>query len=56
MSAGPFFRSDRKTGEFREWLEKYKHSVEDLPEDAFRGVDAFRETGVRSKLVVLRKS
>lgn len=55
MSAGPFFRSDRKATEFREWLLQLDHEVEDLPDDAFRGHDAFRQTGVRTKLVTISK-
>jgi phospholipid N-methyltransferase len=55
MSAGPFFREDTKAKEFRDWLEKHEHEVEDLPEDAFRGIEAFRQTGVRTKLVFVRK-
>ena len=29
--------------------------VEELPEDAFKGVEAFRQTGVRTKLVMLTR-
>lgn len=57
MSQGPFFRSDNKSREFREWLESldYVHD-EELPEEAFQGVDAFRQTGVRTRLVVIDKA
>jgi len=55
MSAGPFFRADKKGAEFREWLQKHEHDLEDLPEDAFKGVEAFRQTGVKTKLVLIRK-
>ncbi len=56
MSEGPFFRSDSKAIAFRTWLEKLGGTTEQLPEDAFRGVDAFRETGVRTRLVVIEKN
>jgi hypothetical protein len=52
---GLFFRSDQKSVAFREWLEEVAADVEQLPEDAFQGVDAFRQTAVRTRLVVLDK-
>ena len=56
MSRGPFFRSDAKSREFREWLDGLDHDVEELPEDTFRGVEAFRQTGVQTCLVTINKS
>ncbi len=56
MSKGPFFRSDNKSREFREWLDGLEHDVQELPEDAFRGVEAFRQTGVQTCLVVINKT
>ena len=55
MSKGPFFRSDAKSREFREWLDELDHDVEELPGDAFRGVDAFRQTGVQTALLTIHK-
>ena len=55
MSAGPFFRPDRKASEFREWLDDLGGESEQLPDDAFRGVEAFRETGVRTRVVWVDK-
>ena len=55
MSEGPFFRQDRKASEFREWLDALAGESEQLPEDSFRGVEAFRETGVRTRLVSIEK-
>lgn len=55
MSEGPFFRSDRRAIEFREWFEERGGESEQLPEDAFSGTDAFRKTGVRTRIVVLEK-
>jgi hypothetical protein len=52
---GPFFRSDQKSVAFREWLDELGADIKQLPEDAFRGIDAFRQTGVRTRLVVLNK-
>jgi len=51
MCEGPFFRQDRKASEFREWLDELSGECEQLPEDSFRGVEAFRETGVRTRVV-----
>ncbi len=55
MSEGPFFRSDKKSSEFREWLEEVGAEVEQLPDDAFTGAEAFRETSVRTRLVTIVK-
>lgn len=54
--AGPFFRSDKKSVAYREWLDEVAADIQELPEDAFQGVDAFRETGVRTRLVVIDKA
>ena len=51
MSVGPFFRTDNKAQAFRTWLEGRDHEVEDLPDDAFQGIEAFRQTGVRTRLL-----
>jgi len=55
MSEGPFFRQDRKANEFRKWLDDLGGESEQLPDDAFRGVEAFRETGVRTRIVWVDK-
>lgn len=52
-SAGPFFRSDRKATEFREWLFEAMAEVEDLPAGCFDSIEAFRRTGTSCKLVVI---
>ena len=54
-SEGPFFRTDRRSEDFTAWLEELGGTSRQLPEDAFRGVDAFRETGCRTRLVVIEK-
>ena len=56
MCKGPFFRSDTKSREFREWLNGLEHDVEELPDDAFCGVEAFRQTGVQTCLVTINKA
>src|SRR5688572_10064976 len=53
---GPFFRSDAKSVAFREWLDELAADVEQLPDDAFQGIEAFRQTGVRTRLVVIDKA
>lgn len=52
-SPAPYFRSDRKAAEFREWLEPLERELRDLPEGAFRSSE--RPTGVRAKLLVIYK-
>lgn len=53
MSAGVEFRSDRKTEEFRSWLDSLGGTIEHLPDGAFQGAEAFRQTGVRAVLVTI---
>ncbi len=53
ISEGPFFRVDNKSVSFRDWLEEVGAEVERLPDDAFTGVEAFRETSVRTRLVII---
>jgi len=55
ISEGPFFRVDNKSVAFRDWLDKRGANVEQLPDDAFTGVEAFRETSVRTRLVTITK-
>lgn len=55
MSEGPFFRSDRKAEAFRQWLESVDGHSEKLPEGSFAGKDAFRQTGVATRLVTIEK-
>lgn len=55
MSTGPFFREDTKAKSFRTWLEDVDAAVEWLPDDAFKGREAFRQTGVRTRLVTITK-
>lgn len=54
MSRGPFYRSDRKATEFREWFDGLEGLSEELPADAFK--TAFRSTGVSTRLVILDKA
>lgn len=53
MSAGTFFRTDRKSQEFRDWMAGLNHESSKLPDDAFKS--AFRSTGVSTWLVVIEK-
>ncbi|ARV58058.1 hypothetical protein BZZ01_04895 [Nostocales cyanobacterium HT-58-2] len=52
MSEGSFFRSDRKSEEFRDWLSS-RGKAEKLPEGSFKTSD--NPTGVSTRLVVLEK-
>jgi phospholipid N-methyltransferase len=51
MSPGPFWRSDRKAVEFREWFDSMGGEREDLPEGSFKASG----TGVATVLVEVRK-
>jgi len=53
MGEGAFSRSGKKALAFRDWLNHIGGESEPLPEDAFQGADAFRSTGVRTRLVVI---
>jgi 16S rRNA G1207 methylase RsmC len=55
MSEGPFFRSDSKSIAFRAWLDEVGAETESLPQNAFRGSDAFRETGVKARMVTVKR-
>jgi len=55
MSSGPFSRSQKKDFAFRDWLEQVGGEVEDNPDGTFAGADAFRQTGVSTKLVRIHK-
>lgn len=51
MSEGPFFRSDRKAREFRQWLDERDSVTEQLPPDTFK----VSGTGVNTRLVIIEK-
>jgi methylase of polypeptide subunit release factors len=53
VSEGPFFRSDKKSVAFRDWLDDVGAEVESLPDEAFKGVEAFRQTSVRTRMVTI---
>ncbi|MCG6195654.1 methyltransferase [Leptospira sp. FAT2] len=55
MSEGPFFRGDSKSKQFRDWLDKMGGESEPLPEGSFLGSEAFRQTGVNTRIVILDK-
>lgn len=53
MSPSPFFRTDKKSVEFREWFKSVGGHVEDVEAGAFSGPGSFRQTGVSAKLVII---
>lgn len=53
MGEGGFFRSDKKSSDFREWLNSRGGSSEKLPEGSFKTSD--NPTGVNTRLVVIEK-
>lgn len=55
VSTGPFFRSDNASQAFREFVRVNNAQTIDVGPGAFTGVEAFKQTGVSTKLVVIRK-
>lgn len=55
MSEGSFQRSDKKAVQFQRWYGALGGWSVKLPEDAFKGVEAFRQTGVRTRIAVLHR-
>lgn len=53
MGEGAFFRSDKQSAGFREWLDSVGGSSEKLPDGSFKS--SFRPTGVAARLVVIDK-
>lgn len=53
MGEGSFYRSDRAAIEFRNWLETVGGISERLPEGTFSGADAYRPTGVQTRMVII---
>ncbi len=55
MSEGPFFRNDNQATDFRNWFDDAGGVSEQLPEDTFNNAEAFRKTGVRTRIVTITK-
>ena len=55
ISSSPFHNQSRKAEEFRNWLDAAGGVVDDLPEGSFSGNDAFRQTGVNTKMITIDK-
>ena len=53
ISEGPFFRSDKKSEAFRTWLDDVGGYTEKLDNKSFTGKDAFRQTGVSTRIVTI---
>ena len=53
MSESPFFRMDKESVAFRDWLESVGGTNEKLPNGSF--LDSERSTGVATRLVVINK-
>lgn len=51
MAESAFFRSDRKSTEFRDWLDSIGGDSERLPSDTFSSAESFRSTSVQTRLV-----
>jgi hypothetical protein len=55
MCEGPFFRSDRKSEQFRSWLEASGGTSKKNDDGAFAGDDAFRLTGTATRIVTIER-
>lgn len=55
MSEGPFFQTSKKATEFRAWLESVNGTSEKNPDGSFAADDAFRQTGVNTRMVEIEK-
>lgn len=53
VSEGPFFRTDKKSSNFREWLDSVGGYTEKMENGSFTGRDSFRQTGVSTRIVVI---
>lgn len=53
MSASVKF--NQRAQSFRDWLDELDADIENVPEDAFKGQDAFRQTGVQCIIVTIDK-
>ena len=55
MGESAFFNSSKKAKLFREWLDDVGGYSEKLPIDSFKGDEAFRQTGVHTRIVIISK-
>ncbi len=53
MSEGPFFGTDKRAEDFREWLDSVNGFSQQLPQGSF--IDSERSTGVATRMVVIDK-
>lgn len=54
VSTGPFFRTDNASQAFREFCNVNRAQTIDVAAGAFTGAEAFKQTGVSTKIVVIR--
>jgi protein-L-isoaspartate O-methyltransferase len=54
-SEGTFSRADRRSTEFRNWLDSVGGTSDKVEPGVFAGKDAFRQTGVASRIVEITK-
>lgn len=52
---GVFFRSDKKTKDFRAWMQQNESHSEKLPDGSFTGPGCLIQTGVAARVIVLDK-
>jgi protein-L-isoaspartate O-methyltransferase len=56
VSEGPFFRADKRSVAYRDWLDDVGAEIEQLPDGSFAGEDVFRQSSVRTRLVTITKN
>jgi 16S rRNA G1207 methylase RsmC len=55
LGAGCTFRQDGRAAAFRDWVDDQGGTLEELPEGAFKGMEAFRETGARAVMLTMER-
>lgn len=55
MSEGAFYRSYKKEQDFQSWYLEFKTREQKLDGNTFKGIEAFKTTGVHTRLIVLDK-
>ena len=55
MCEAPFFRTGKKYEEFRDWFGSLNGTQDLLESGAFQGAEAFRQTGVSSRIITIEK-
>jgi len=55
ISTGPLYRQDRKSATFRDFLNQHGYQSIPVEAGAFTGAEAFKQTGVATTIIVMRR-